>query len=82
MESTTISKVGKNDCCANCFATAQFHLRNPFGIYYSGPAENRSYWEWHNKPSDLSLNICNEYMMSTNNHTLDHDELYREMARV
>lgn len=85
MASTTLFDVKKSDSCANCFASAQFHLRNPFGVYYSNFYDSeytRQYFGWHDKPTQTPTNNCHEFMTSDNNVTLDHDALFRELARV
>lgn len=83
MASTTLFEVNRSDSCSNCFASAQSHLRNPFGIYYRGiPGDgNTSYYEWHNKPLTRDVILCPDYV-TLSGATLDHDALFRELARV
>lgn len=78
--SSMVLTVSGSDSCANCFASARFHLQNPFGVYYTKD-DTLKYYEWHNRPADITMQ-CPEYMMSYNNHTLDHDTLFRYMSHA
>lgn len=82
MGSTALFNVSKSDLCSGCHASAQFHLRNPFGVYYIGvPGHGPiSYYEWHNKPVTRNVILCPEYVNL--GVTLDHDALFRALARI